>query len=186
MRKLTLQVQTTVDGFVAGPNGEMDWMTRESDEKLLAYMNKLTDSIDTILLGRKMAGGFIDYWGKAAADPSNPDYAFAQKMVSAHKVIFSKTLTKSEWPNTEVVNGNLADEVKKLKNKPGKDMIVYGGANFVSNLIEQGLIDELQLFVNPTAIGSGLRIFNGLTKLKLIEGISFNNEVVLKYKPAKA
>src|ERR1041385_2238278 len=88
-RKLKLQVQMTVDGFVAGPAGQLDWMTRNLDEGVIARIVQITDSIDTILLGRKMTDGFIKYW--EAVQPENPEYGFARRMVDTPKVVFGKT-----------------------------------------------------------------------------------------------
>jgi dihydrofolate reductase len=189
MRKLKLQVQITVDGFVAGPNGELDWMTFSMDDKLAEYVTALTDSSDTILLGRKMTDGFVNYWTSVLDNPESPEYSFAQKMVNTPKVVFSKTLKESNWANTTLANGDLVEEVEKLKQKDGKDIIVYGGATFVSNLIKENLIDEFHLSINPTAIGRGLTIFGNLEdrlKLKLVQSTTFSNgKVVNHYEPEK-
>src|SRR3990167_4869090 len=126
MRKLKLQVQMSVDGFVARPNGELDWMKWDWDDELKNYVNQLTDSADTILLGRKMTDGFISYW--ANVKPESEEYPFAKKMVNTPKVVFTKTLKQSEWENTSLAKGNLDDEIKKIKNQKGKDIVVYGGA----------------------------------------------------------
>lgn len=188
MRKLKLQMQLSVNGYVAGPNGEMDWMTWSWDDSLKNYVTVLTDTIDTILLGRKMTGGFISHWDAAAKNADDPSNDFARKMVDAHKVVFTKTLEKSEWENTVLAKGNLADEVNMLKAQDGKDIVVYGGADFVSSLIKEGLIDELYLFINPAAIGSGLSIFDkieGHVNLKLNKAEAFEcGIVVLNYSPA--
>ena len=176
MRKLKLQVQMTVDGFVAGTNGEFDWMSFEMDEKSKKYVNELADSSDTILLGRKMTDGFVNYWTSMLEDPENPEYSFARKMVKIPKVVFSKTVKESRWTNTTVANGDMVEEVEKLKYRDGKDIIVYGGANFVSNLIEENLIDEFHIFINPVAIGQGMSIFGDLNeklKLKLVQSNHF-------------
>lgn len=186
MRKLKLQVQLSVDGYVAGTNGEMDWMTWSWDDAIKKYVDDLIDSIDCILLGRKMAEGFITHWSNVIANPTDPEFLFGKKMTDTHKVVFTRTLGKSEWKNTVLAKGNLADEINQLKKQEGKDIIVYGGANFVSNLIQHGLIDELHLFINPAAIGKGMAIFKGKTNLKLIESTSFTcGIVVLKYETFK-
>jgi dihydrofolate reductase len=163
MRKLKLQMQITLDGFVAGPKGELDWMAanREmEDDKLLPYINFLIDSSDTILMGRKMTDEFVNYWTNVVKNPQSPEYAFAKKMVDTPKVVFTRTLDESRWPNTVLAKGDLVEEVNQLKNRPGKDLLVYGGAGFVSGLIKHDLIDEYIFLVNPVAIGEGMTIFS--------------------------
>ncbi len=166
MRKLKLQMQVTVDGYVAGPEGQLDWMTFDIDAGLEAFINHLADTSDTILLGREMTDGFIRYWEQVATQEDSSEHAFAQKMVGLAKVVFSRTLEHVEGKNVRVENGDLVEAVKQLKSRPGKDIIVYGGATFVSSRIEHRLIDEMNFFVNPVAIGSGMRAFKGKTALK--------------------
>src|SRR5258705_2195440 len=105
MRKLKLQVQITIDGFVARPEGQLDWMTWEMDEKLLSFINHLTDTSDTILLGRKMTDGFIKYWEQVVAQPNSPEHSFAEKMVRIPKVVFSKTVNTVDGQNVRVETG---------------------------------------------------------------------------------
>ena len=163
MRKLKLQVQVSIDGYVAGPNGEMDWMEWNWDDQLKAHVNDLTSPVGTILLGRKIADGFISHWESLMAKPDDPQFAFAKKMVETPKVVFTRTLPESSWKNTVLATGRLSAEINKLKKQQdGTDIIVYGGATLVSSLIEEELIDEYHLFVNPAAIGRGLSIFAGL------------------------
>ncbi len=181
MRKLKLQMQMSVDGFVAGPNGELDWMLWEWDKELENYVDDLTDSIDTILLGRKMTDGFISYWSNAVKNPAAREYPFARKMIDTPKIVFSKTLKESPWDNTTLAKGDTTDFINHLKEKQGKDIIVYGGAGFVSSLINSGLIDEYHLFINPAAIGKGLRIFDAAEnkiKLKTAGSIAFKCGIV--------
>ena len=161
MRKLKLSMHITVDGFVAGPNGELDWMTQEVDDKFRTDFLAFTDSFDTILMGRKMTAGFMDYWTKAVKDPEHQWYAIAERMVDYSKIVFTKTLDEvpSSWPNTTLAKGNIVDEVNRAKNRDGKDIVVYGGAGFVSSLIKHNLLDEYHFFVEPAAIGSGMTIF---------------------------
>jgi dihydrofolate reductase len=162
MRKLKLQVQVSADGFVGGPHGELDWMTWNWDDALKKYVNDLTEPVDTILLGKNMTDGFVTHWENVKANPKDEGHAFGTKMIDTPKVVFSRTLDKSHWNNTTLANGDYVEVINKLKNQPGKDIIVYGGATFVSSLIKAGLIDEYNLFINPTAIGKGLAIFNDL------------------------
>src|SRR5207247_11260012 len=105
MRKLKLQMQITVDGFVAGPEGQLDWMTWDMDEKLIAFINHLTDTSDTILLGRKMTEGFIKYWEGVVANPSSPEHASGRKVVDTPKTGCSKTLPWVEAPAVSVESG---------------------------------------------------------------------------------
>ncbi len=178
----------SVDGYIAGPNGEMDWLVWNWDNKLKGYVNELTESVDTILLGRKMTEGFISYWTDVMSKPDDPWYAFAKKMIETPKFVFTKTLNKSEWVNTEIATGDLAKEINELKSQNGKNVIVCGGASFDSSLIREGLIDEYHLFVNPAAIGNGMTIFKDLNKIQkftLVRSIAFDCSIVLLHYDSK-
>lgn len=165
MRKFKLQVQTTVDGYMAGPNGEIDWVTLPWSDDVNAYARALDEPVDCIVLGRKLAEGFIPAW---ATGPEGEDQASIDKMNETPKIVISNTLTESPWENAVVAGGDLAENVNQLKAQPGGDMIAYGGATLVSELIAKGLLDELHLFINPTAIGAGIPVFPDLeTNLQL-------------------
>ena len=182
MRKLKLQVQMSVDGFIAGPKGEMDWMRWDWDDALKNYVTELMEPVDCIVLGRKLAQGFIPHWAAVAANPDDPEFLAGKKFTDTQKVVFSKTLGSSEWDNTILAENDLVDEITHLKNQQGKDIIAYGGATFVAALIEHRLIDEFHLFVNPTALGSGLAIFNtldGYQKLSLDSSTAFTCGIVI-------
>jgi dihydrofolate reductase len=192
LRKLKLQVQISIDSYIAGPNGEMDWMVWNWDDRLKNYVFELTEPVDTIILGRKMTDGFISYWSDVMTKPDDPSsidrsHAFAKKMIETPKVVFTKTLKKSQWANTDIATGDLTDEITNLKSQDGKDIIVYGGASFDSSLIRAGLIDEFQLFINPVAIGNGLTIFkdlNEIQKFNLVKSILFDCGIIgLHYEP---
>jgi dihydrofolate reductase len=189
-RKLKLQVQMSIDGCIAGPNNEMDWMVFYGDEKLKEYENRLHEPVDTILLGRKMTNEFVSYWSNVMNKPDDPEYTLAKKMIETPKIVFTKTLTKSEWPNTEIATGDLNEEITKLKSQEGGggDIIVYGGASFDSSLIKENLIDEYYLFINPVAIGNGKTIFKDLKEIRkftLIESIAFDSGIVLLHYEVK-
>ncbi|MEO6833692.1 MAG: dihydrofolate reductase family protein [Chitinophagaceae bacterium] len=185
MRKLKLQIQISIDGFVARPNGMLDWMTFIPDEQQMQYVNDFTDAGDTILLGRKMADGFVNFWTSVVLNgQESPKYDFARKMVDTPKIVFTKTLDESPWANTVLAKGDLVEEVKTLKAQEGKDIIVYGGVSFVSSLIKADLIDEYHLFVNPVMIGKGLRIFDEIgntRKLQLENATGFTNGVAVLF-----
>lgn len=172
----------SVDGFVAGTKGELDWMVWDWDDELKKFVDDLHEPVDCIIMGRKMAPGFIPYWETVAANPKDQQFEFGKKMTDTKKVVFTKTLNKSEWNNTDLAKGDLADEINALKRQNGKDIIVYGGATFVSGLITAGLIDEFNLFINPVAIGSGMTIFKELVnkqKLTLIQSKSYDCGIVV-------
>ena len=184
MRKLKLQVQISVDGYVGGPNGELDWRTWNWDDKLKAFAYPLRDVCDTILLGRKLAEVFIPHFedtvnnlqAKNADKASDEKFAYANRMVSMPKIVFSKTMKTFDGKNVSVENGDFVTAIKNLKSREGKDIIVYGGAGFVSSLIKEGLIDEFNFFVNPVMINKGLRIFDLLEhrqKLSLINATPY-------------
>jgi dihydrofolate reductase len=166
MRKLKLQLQISIDGYMAGPEGDMDWLEWNWDDELKNYVSDITDPVDCILLGRKLAQGFIDTWEIRAEDPDTTD-DFARKMNDTEKIVFTKTIYKSEWKNTRLESGDIVEEVTNLKNMDGGDMMVYGGGALVRTLIEACLIDELHLFVNPTALGTGMPVFFNLQTMKL-------------------
>ena len=174
----------TIDGYVAGPNGELDWMMlEEQDDEVKNHVNDLIDSSDTILMGRKMTDEFVSYWDKTVENPDNSEYAFAKKMVDTPKVVFTKTLHKSRWANTVLAKGDIVNEVNRLKNQTGNNLLVYGGADFVASLIKKNLADEYNFFINPTAIVRGMTIFGKLenksSSLKLDRSQVYNFGIVV-------
>jgi len=170
----------TLDGFVGDVKGQLNWMLPEVDEKQIKYLHKLTDSIDTIILGRVMATEGIPYWESVAKSKSkNEEVVYANLFVKTPKIVFSKTLKNFEGENTSIEKGNLKKAITELKSEPGKDIMVYGGARFVLSLIEQDLIDELHLFVHPVAIGNGLPIFGKKSKFELVKSESYSNGIIL-------
>jgi len=182
-------VQMTLDGFVAGPNGESEWVwIGQRDEFMFRYIIGLAGSCDTILLGRKMTREFIDHWEDVVDNkPDSREQPLAQMMVNHRKIVFSRTQTAIKGRNLEVENGDLAAAVQALKKEPGKDIMVYGGAGFVSSLISLNLVDEYFIFVCPAAIGEGLSIFKEKILLKLESSIAFKHGKVLnKYLPVSA
>jgi len=132
-----------------------------------------------------MTEGFVNYW--ESVKPDSPEFPFAEVMVNTPKIIFTKTLDKPMGKNTSLAKGNLPDEILNLKKQNGKDIIVYGGAGFVSSLIKNNLIDEYHLFINPTAIGKGLEIFKDVESklsLKLVKSTAFDCGIVVnQYHP---
>jgi len=185
MRKVKLQMQMTINGYVGGSNGKNDWMTWTPDDEFTSFLRSMLDSSDTLLLGRKTAEAIIPFWENEAKQ--HPDHPFAKKIADIPKIVFTHTLTEPPWNNTILAKGNLTDEMAKLKKQSGKDILVFGGAGFVSSLIKEGLIDEYHLIVNPTAMGSGMTIFNSIDGIKEFTPVASKlypgGKIVLKYEP---
>lgn len=194
--KLVLEIQTSIDGFIASTDGNTSWMLWNWgpewnwDKELQQYHNSLTLSADCILLSRQMAEeGFIAHWQNVAKDSHSNQYTFARHVTVTHKVVFSETLNKSVpipggWENTDIIGKDYVNSINKLKQQYHNDLLVYGGATFVSSLIKAALIDEFHFLVNPVAIGSGLSIFKALNSnqhMTLIKSREFSCGIVLLY-----
>lgn len=175
-------MQISLDGFNSiGTNDEQKWVTWAWDEIKQDVLN-LANSCDTELIGRKLAVDYIPFWADTLTQPKSIMYEAAKIKAGQKKVVFTKTLDKSIWENTELAKGNLIDEITKLKNKSGKDIIVYGGSSFVADLVKENLIDEFYLFVNPIALGQGIPIFGKIKEwqqLKLIKSKTFESGIIL-------
>jgi dihydrofolate reductase len=186
MRKFKLQVQVSVDGYMAGPNGEMDWLTMPWTDDVDTYVDGLHQSVDCMVLGRKLAEGFIPAW---ESGPEGETQESIDQMNNTPKVVISDTLTESPWKNAVVAGGDLTETVNRLKAEPGGDLITYGGGTLVRDLIGRGLLDELHLFVNPTAIGSGMPVFpdGAYQRLDLAGSRSFDCGItVLHFEPKRS
>lgn len=194
MRKLILQMQTSLDGFVADIDGDTSWMMWSWGPDwtwpagLQQYHTKTTSSADEVLLSDVLARqGFIDHWASVAKKAGDPQATFAAALTEAHKTIFSESLTSLPWNNADLATHDLAREVANLKKAPGKNIIAFGGVRFGTSLLKEGLVDELHLIVNPTALGEGLTILNIGKPLSLscIDATRFEDMVVLRYKPLR-
>lgn len=184
MRKIIMFNMVTLDGFVAGPNGDIDW--HQVDEEFNQFAIEQTSTAGGLIFGRVTYELMAGYWPTPAAIESDP--VVAGQMNAITKYVFSRTLDKADWNNTRLVKGDAAAEVKKLKQEPGQDLFVFGSADLSSTLIRHGLIDEFRLMVNPVALGDGQPVFKGLqdkVELKLINTRTFKNgNVMLYYQPA--
>ena len=184
MRKVIYSMFVSLDGFIAGPNKELDWHI--IDEELHRFVNDQERAIGTYLYGRRMYE-VMSYWQTADTNPSSPAHVieYARIWQSIPKIVFSKTL-KQVGPNAKLVEDNIAEEIAKLKEQPGKDMAL-GGAGIASTFMRLGLIDEYGLYVHPVIIGDGTPMFPALDNkinLRLIETRKFGSGVVLlRYQP---
>ena len=176
----------SLDGYVCGPNGELDWCTMDDDEVGKYLIGDLLTSVDTMLLGRSLYKGFESYWPATAVNPETPKELaeFAHWIDDSPKYVFSQTMEKVEWKNSFLVKGDVTEEITKLKLQPGGDMVVFGGAAFAASLAGLDLIDEYRLKLEPKILGAGRPLFKDVTQrsnLKLIKAKSFNSGVVGLY-----
>jgi dihydrofolate reductase len=186
MVKLIYWMSASLDGFIEGPDRDIDWTA--PDEELHAFFNDQAREIGTFLYGRRLYELMAGFWPTADADPSAPQHIaeFARIWRDTPKIVFSKTLQSVEW-NSTLVRDDVVEEVIKLKQDRGEDMAV-GGPTTASGLVKHGLVDEYRLFVFPVVLGRGTPYFPALDQpinLQLVETRSFGMGVVyLRYQPA--
>ena len=178
MRKLIYSMGVSLDGFVAGPGGEIDWSA--PDEELHRFHNEQTRELGAHFCGRRLYEE-MTYWETADENPASSEIEleFARIWQSLPKIVFSQTLDKVEG-NARLATSGIAEEVAKLKDQPGKDLAV-GGAGLASAFTKLGLIDEYRLFVSPVVLGGGTPFFPALEEkidLELIETRTFGSRVV--------
>lgn len=176
----------TLDGFMAGPNGELDWHFPYWNGEMITYSCEQLSMMDTILLGRITYQGMADYWSTCDAGYAGNrlDRAFAGMMNDYTKIVFSKSLRAVEWNNTRLVKKNIVKEIKQLKRQPGMDLIIYGSGSIASMLMQFGLVDECVLWVHPVVLRDGKSFFTsmpGTVKLSLVNTKKFSSGVVILY-----
>ncbi len=181
MRKIHLLMHTSLDGFVAGPNGEFDWV--RVDDELMEIALELTDNADTVLYGRVTFQMMENYWPTAGDKPnaSRHDIEHSKWYNSVEKVVLSKTMKKAITKNTRFIGDNILDEINQLKRKPGKNILIIGSPSFVHLLMKQNLIDDYWLFVNPIVLGKGIPLFSGIKdkfQLKLLRSKEYSIGVI--------
>ncbi|HUN37160.1 MAG TPA: dihydrofolate reductase family protein [Trebonia sp.] len=183
MRRLVLQMGVSLDGLIAHPGGLSAGSegTRPEDPALKARKLAWIRQASAHLMGRVTYEEMSGFW------PTSDD-EYAAPMNTIPKVVFSRTLTRADWPESTIARGDLAEEVAALKRQPGHDMIAWGGAAFARSLSQLGLVDEYRLVVQPVALGDGLPLFAGLTRplgLDLIDATAYGDGSVLHvYRPA--
>jgi len=194
MRKLIMKMSMSVDGFVGSLDGKNDWILKSSDETSRAWSLEQSWDTSLIIMGRKSFEALSSYWPTAAgpfAAPMNqvPKAVFTQQ--KGYKVVApgaSSSPAVASWNESRVFDGDLAGEIKQLKQESGKPILAIGGAGFMRNLIATGLIDEYHLPIHPVVLGGGQAIFTGLPKpldLKLVTAKDFPGGIVVHiYRPA--
>lgn len=181
MRKVIMLNRVSLDGFFAGPNGEIyDWFINDPEVDKAAHEMA---QADTILFGRVTYQMFESVWPKVAVDPNAPKEAriTANEVNQMTKVVFSKTLKEVTWENSKLFKGNLAEEVRKLKQGNGPDLMIFGSGTIVQQLADEGLLDEYLFVVTPVVLGAGKPLFTDVQKfnLELLEARDFNSGNVL-------
>ena len=184
MRKLTVFNHVTLDGYFTGENGDMSWAHNGSDDAgYQAFVASNASGDAELLFGRVTYDMMASYWPTPVASQQAP--VVAEKMNSGKKIVFSKTMAKALWKNTTLVKGDLVEEVRKLKEEKGPDMVILGSGSIVAQLAAAGLVDNYQVVINPVALGKGRTLFEGLPKmlsLKLTTSRAFENgKVFLSY-----
>jgi dihydrofolate reductase len=178
MRKVIVSNLISLDGFIAGPNGEIDWFSW--DKELESHSKDQIASMGAILFGRVTYELMADYWPNASDTENDP--AIIDAMNNLPKVVFSRTLESVEWNNSRLVKGDIEGEVARLKREPEKDIVIFGSGSIVSALSQAGLIDEYRIFVNPVVLGGGKPSFPGMRSrlgLKHINTKTFGSGLVL-------
>ena len=182
MRKLVLFMHMSLDGFVAGPKGEMNWI--HTGEELFDYAGNRTNESDLALYGRKTFEMMEGYWPNAGSQPnaSKHDIDHSKWYNKVQKIVLSKTLDGSKFKNIKVVNGNLGKEIGQIKNDIGSEIIIFGSASAGHSLMAEDLIDEFWIFVNPIVLGEGIPMFkNKKIKLKLLASTALKSGVVCQH-----
>ena len=189
MRKIITTTWVTLDGFIAGPNEELDWVI--VDEEMGIYEDDLVSAADTLLLGRVTYQSFAGSWPHVPDNPNAPEdeKEYARKLNAMRKLVFSRTLESVEWNNSTLVKEIVPEEITQMKQEPGRDMVIHGSASIVRTLTNLGLIDQYQLLVYPVVLGSGKPLFQDIlhkVKLSLVSTRTHpSGVVVLSYQPGK-
>lgn len=181
MRKLVLYMHLSLDGFCATKDGDLSWIPYHSD--LEKYAERIVNSVGSQVYGRNTFEMMKSYWPTVLKDPSasQHDLEHAQWIENVEKIVFSTTLQSTDWNNTKIISGNIVEEVAKLKEQVGKDLVIFGSPTLATSLMELGLIDEFQFTITPVILGEGKTFLRDVTKkveLELLSSERLNNGVL--------
>jgi dihydrofolate reductase len=181
MRNLVLFMHVSLDGFVADPDGGLEWITLE--DEIFEFVKQRTDAADTALYGRVTYEMMQAYWPTAADQPgaTKHDIEHSAWYNQVDKVVLSRTIQGENLPKTTVISNNLVQEITWLKQSKGREILIFGSPSAAHSLMAEKLIDELWLFINPVLLGHGIPLFkesNEKTLLALIDGHTFPSGVV--------
>jgi len=180
MRKVISFMHISLDGFVAGPNGEMTWI--KVNEEIFDYVGKRISQGDTALYGRATYQMMESYWPTAGDKPnaSKHDIEHSKWYKKIHKIVLSKSMQGAGLTNTTIISDHLSDRINELKKQAGKEILLFGSPTATHSLIQQNLIDGYWLFVNPILLGRGIPLFTGIKdkiKLNLLTTYQFTSGV---------
>jgi dihydrofolate reductase len=185
MRKLYTYLMSSLDGFHEGPGGAGDLGWHHTDQEFVEFAVSQLNDASMLLFGRTTYQLMASFWPSEQARSEDP--LTATRMNELPKIVFSTTLTTADWHNTELVSGGVAERIAELKQGSGGELAVLGSARLTASLLEQGLLDELRVMVNPVALGSGTPLLGGLTRavqLELRQTRTFaSGNVLLNYRP---
>lgn len=174
MRRLIVSMMVSVDGFIEGPNKELDYFT--DDDQLMDYFDSIIDDAELFIYGRKSYELMIQYWPTATG-------RFAEKMNKKKKLVFSKTLKTATW-NSDLINGDVTKIINELKHTLGKDLVLFAGADLLSTFIKLNLVDEFRLVTYPIVLGNGTPLFKNVNQpffLTPIKTVNFNKGCILNH-----
>jgi dihydrofolate reductase len=186
MRKVILFMHVSLDGYVCGLQDEMDWTTMNDDYMGAFLIADLQKTVDTMLVGRVLFQGFEQFWPTVPENPkSRPELIeFSHWMANTPKVVFSNTLKEVKWKNSRLAQADPAKTVQQMKQEPGGDMVIFGGASIAAHFAKNNLIDEYRIKLEPTVLGKGKSLFKDIpqrVKLKLIKSKIFDSGVAGLY-----
>jgi len=183
-RTLTSFGHVSLDGYFVGGSGDMSW-AHKRDAEWSAFVAENAGSDSELVFGRTTYQMMAGYWPTSQAIQASP--RVAERMNHTPKVVFSRTLDTVAWNNTKLVKGDIAASMRRMKKQPGKPMVILGSGSIVSQMAQEGLIDEFQIVLNPLAVGNGRTYFDGIEgrlKLTLVKTRAFGNgNVLICYKP---
>jgi dihydrofolate reductase len=183
MRKIVMLNQVSIDGYFAGPNGEIDWFvhTPEIGHAAHAMMDP-----DTVILGRVTYDTFSNFWPDIADDENSSDdmRQTSKELNEMTKLVVSNSLEKVSWTNSKLITGDLINEIKVIKAGEGKDITIFGSGTIVQQLSNEGLIDEYIIQISPIVLGRGKPLFNNVNEInmRLIESVSVSGCVINHYR----
>jgi dihydrofolate reductase len=193
MRRVIFLIHLSLDGFASGPNDELDWIAY--DEELEQYAHSMQDRTDAVIWGRRTYEGMASYWLTVPGDPASTPAALehARFLDKATKIVVSRTLNRIAWGNTTntvLIKDNIAEEINRIKQQPGKDIWFLGSTMLAQTFMQLDLIDEYRININPSVLGSGKPLFAGVTRqipLRLLESKTLKSGVVaLCYEPIRS